>query len=70
MNTPENYHALPPHFTLSDLERATSSWPGLPTDRYLACHDEDCLIATHEFDTSPPVEPQVSSWLDSEFSAS
>lgn len=43
------------HLTQSVIELATKdSGPGVEL-AMLMCHSEDCLIATHEFDTSPAI---------------
>jgi len=39
-----------PHLTAADLERATT--PEEADRLPLRCNDEDCHVATHEFDSS------------------
>lgn len=41
------------HLTIDDLDRASLGSTASLNFSMLHCSSEDCLIATHEFDTSP-----------------
>lgn len=53
MNTSNPSSNPASHLTIDDLDRASLGSTASLKFSMLQCSSEDCLIATHEFDTSP-----------------